>query len=145
MTPVTEITSFSTAGSDMPLTSPSERVVGVVVADGDPLRLRPRRRPPPPPPAPPPAVPVVGAPSAQRRTELSGCRDRRDPFLEELVVGVLERDHDLRIVLEGGRFALEGLCRAEGERRRDHSVYLARTKRVVHERVLDDVLETVVK
>ena len=61
------------------------------------------------------------------------------------MVGVLEGDHDLRIVLVGGRFARESLCRAEGERGRDHPVFLAWTNRVAHERVRDDVLEAVVK
>ena len=61
------------------------------------------------------------------------------------MIGVLERDHDLRIVLVGIDFGLEGLGRAEGERRRDHPVDLARAERVVHERVLDDVLQAVVE
>ena len=33
----------------------------------------------------------------ERRAELAGGGDRRDAFLEELVVGILERDHDLRV------------------------------------------------
>ena len=77
------------------------------------------------------AVAPSGAPNSP------GGRDRRDALLEELVIRVLERDHDLRVVLVGIHFGLERLGRAERERGRDHAVDLARTKRVVDERVLD--------
>ena len=35
ITPVTEMTSLSTAGSDMPLTSPKRRIVGIVIAHAE--------------------------------------------------------------------------------------------------------------
>ena len=127
-TPVTEITSLSTAGSDMPLTSPSGRVVGVVVAHVDCVVA--------------PVPPVVGCwseprePPAERRTPGGG--DRRDPFLEELVIRLLERDHELRDSSCTHRLRSANVwVVAEGERGRDHAVDLARPERVVHERVLD--------
>ena len=75
--------------------------------------------PVPPPPVPPPLPAAAGAPppaspaarasggaravrsSPQRSAELAGGRDRRDALLAELVILVLERDHDLRVCLVG--------------------------------------------
>ena len=141
ITPVTEITSLSTAGSDMPLTSPSELLSALLLPLGH--RAGPASA------SATAAAAAAGrggrAPGSQRRAEMAGGGDRRDPFLQELVIRVLERDHDLRIILVGIHFGLERLRRTERERGCDHAVNLARPERVVHERVLDDVLQAVVE
>ena len=61
------------------------------------------------------------------------------------MVGVLERDHDLGIILEGVHFALERLVRTESEGSGDDSIDPAGPKRVVDERVLDGPLQPVVE
>ena len=55
------------------------------------------------------------APRPQRSTKLTGGRDGRDALFEELVVGVLERDHDLRIILVRIDLALERRRGAESK------------------------------
>ena len=60
-------------------------------------------------------------------TEFTGGCDRCDAFLEEPVILVLERDHDLRVVMVRVNFGLERLGRAERERGRDDAIDLAGT------------------
>ena len=125
--PVTEITSFSTAGSDIPLVSPREALADVVrVTEGNPERAsRTAARTaattataappaPPPPPPPPPhrrhhraagtagtaGCRCNGSPGAERCAELACRRDRGDTQLPEPVELVLESQHDLGEGLE---------------------------------------------
>ena len=111
-TPVTEMTSFKTAGRDIPLTSPSDGLSALLSPVGMVLDV------------PPVVLLVVRCSRSQRSAELTGGRDRCDPLLEELVVLVLECDHDLREVLVGIDFARERLGRTKGERGRDDAVDL---------------------
>ena len=136
---MTEITSSRTAGSDMPLESPTDALSALLapVSDVPPVVPLPPRRLP--------SGRARSDPAPSGAPNSPDGRDRRDPLLEELVVRVLERDHDLGIILVGVHFALEGLGRAEGERGRDHAVDLAGAKRVVDERVLNHVLQAVVE
>ena len=146
------MTSLSTAGSAMPLESPTAELVCVVSAVVDnpavPATSPTPPSPPVPPPAPAPPPPVVDGgrcPSSQRSSKFARGRDGRDPFLEELMVGILKRDHDLGIVPVRIDFTLECLRGAEGKRRRDDAIDLAWTNGIVDERMLDDVSQAVIE
>ena len=119
------MTSFRTAGSDMPLTSPSEALSALLNPANRGCRpgaspVPPRRAPPAPRRhRPPPATAATRAwfrsrTRSQRSTELAGRGDRCDSQLAQPVHRVLQRDHDLGIVLESRGFARERLGGTEG-------------------------------
>ena len=58
---------------------------------------------------------------------------------------VLQRDDHLRVTLEGLAFTLEGLLRSEGHGRRDHAIDGVGPDRVVDERMIGHVLETLIE
>ena len=131
--------------SDMPLTSPRDAVVGVVEAGP---RTRGCRAGAPVPPyhrCPPVPVPVVVAATPPAGApNWPAAAIGAIPSLRSRCICVLERDHDLGIVLEGRGLAREGLGSSEGKRRGDDAVLLAGTNRVADERVVSDVPDALV-
>src|SRR5262249_14411822 len=90
------------------------------------------------------ARPAARGDRSERRARLARSRDRSDAFLEELVILVLEGDHDLWVVMERVDLGLERLRRAQRERDRDHAIDPAGPEWVVNEWVQNDVLQPVV-
>ena len=143
---MTEMTSFRTAGSDMPLTSPSDGVVGVVEPAAKPDVVVP--------PVPPVAVPpfrrsrrpvpvdwssLLARHPAGHRTGRPP-RSARCPACGTGASGSSGRSRS-GDTLERRRFAREGLRACRSPCRRDHAVHACRDGPGRHERVIGDVVE----